>query len=175
MVSRKTLKPKGDFILLLLVFVLKLIINPFLFYTTANDHYVLNLFDCNICVCGCFHVSFLRRRRVVEVCSMAYFICWHFFPFIFPLRLSQSMVVITVSQVEHGVLQLVDNENPQITVLVDCEGLSPLRVPMQILRSCSCLLQDHFPKRLGCLFVIKLPPVARVVAQTFIQVSFKFT
>lgn len=109
------------------------------------------------------------------------FVPWHtlfagfFFPFIFPLRLGQSMVVITVSQVEHGVLQLVDNENPQITVLVDCEGLSPLRVPMQILRSCSCLLQDHFPKRLGCLFVIKLPPVARVIAQTFIQVSFKFT
>lgn len=75
-----------------------------------------------------------------------------------------------VSQVEHGVLHLVENENPQITVLVDCEGLSPLRVPMQIMRSCSCLLQDHFPKRLGCLFVIRLPPVARVIAQTFVQV-----
>ncbi|XP_062172530.1 uncharacterized protein LOC133878057 isoform X2 [Alnus glutinosa] len=75
-----------------------------------------------------------------------------------------------ISQVEHGVLHLVDGENSQIIVLVDCEGLSPLKVPMQMLRSCSALLQDHFPNRLGCLFVIRLPPVVRVIAQTFIQV-----
>lgn len=75
-----------------------------------------------------------------------------------------------ISQVEHGVLHLVDGENSQIIVLVDCEGLSPLKVPMQMLRCCSSLLQDHFPNRLGCLFVIRLPPVVRVIAQTFIQV-----
>lgn len=74
-----------------------------------------------------------------------------------------------VSQVEHGILNLVDNENPQITVLVDCEGLS-LRFPMQLMRSCSSVLQDNFPNRLGCLYVIRLPPVVRVIAQTFIQV-----
>lgn len=81
------------------------------------------------------------------------------------------MVATTVSQVEHGVLHLVDAEDSQITVLVDCDGLSPLKVPMQMMRSCSSLLQDHFPNRLGCLFVIHLPPVVRVLAQTFIQVS----
>jgi hypothetical protein len=81
------------------------------------------------------------------------------------------MVATVVSQVEHGVLHLVDGENSQIIVLLDCEGLSPLKVPMQMLRSCSSLLQDHFPNRLGCLFVIRLPPVVRVIAQTFIQVS----
>ncbi|KAF3453868.1 hypothetical protein FNV43_RR04309 [Rhamnella rubrinervis] len=75
-----------------------------------------------------------------------------------------------ISNVEHGVLHLVDPENPQITVLVDCEGLSPLKVPMQIIKTCSSLLQDHFPNRLGCLFVIRLPPVLRIIAQTFIQV-----
>ncbi|GAA0186115.1 hypothetical protein LIER_33403 [Lithospermum erythrorhizon] len=75
-----------------------------------------------------------------------------------------------VSQVEYGVVNLVDTENPHITVLVDCEGLSALRVPMQMLKSCSTLLQDHFPDRLGCLFVIRLPPVARVILQTFLQV-----
>lgn len=74
-----------------------------------------------------------------------------------------------VSQVEYGILHLVDEENPKIMVLVDCEGLSPLRLPMQVMRSCSLLLQDHFPNRLACLFVIRLPPVVRVVAQTFIQ------
>ncbi|KAK9280634.1 hypothetical protein L1049_014330 [Liquidambar formosana] len=75
-----------------------------------------------------------------------------------------------VSQVENGVLHLVDAENPQITVVVDCEGLSPLKFPMQMMRSCSALLQDHFPNRLGCLLVIRLPPVVRVIAQTLIQV-----
>lgn len=75
-----------------------------------------------------------------------------------------------ISQVEHGVVELVDAENPQITVLVDCEGLTPFRVPMQMMRYCSSLLQDHFPNRLGCLFVIRLPPVVRLLAQTFIQI-----
>lgn len=81
-----------------------------------------------------------------------------------------SFAQAVVSQVEHGVLHLVDPQNSQITVLVDCEGLSPLRLPMQMLRSCSTLLQDHFPNRLGCLFIIRLPPIVRVVAQTFVQV-----
>ncbi|KAF7823592.1 sec14 cytosolic factor [Senna tora] len=75
-----------------------------------------------------------------------------------------------ISQVEYGVLHLVDADNPQISVLVDCEGLSPLRIPMQMMRSCSSSLQDHFPNLLGCLLVIRLPAVVRVIAQTFIQV-----
>ncbi|KAK7325001.1 hypothetical protein VNO77_29008 [Canavalia gladiata] len=75
-----------------------------------------------------------------------------------------------ISQVEYGVLHLVDTDNPQITVLVECEGLSSARIPMQIMRSCSSLLQDHFPNRLGCLFVIRLPADVNVIAQTFIQV-----
>ncbi|CAH8391472.1 unnamed protein product [Eruca vesicaria subsp. sativa] len=60
-----------------------------------------------------------------------------------------------ISQVEHGVLHLLNPENSELTVLVDCEGLSPLRIPMQMLRSCSSVLQDHFPNRLGCLFIIR--------------------
>ncbi|XP_020214971.1 uncharacterized protein LOC109798940 [Cajanus cajan] len=75
-----------------------------------------------------------------------------------------------VSQVEYGVLHLLDADNPQITVLVDCEGLSPLRIPMKMLRSCSSLLQNHFPNRLGGLFIIRLPAIVRVIAQTFLQV-----
>uniref|UniRef100_A0A1D1XNJ6 Sec14 cytosolic factor n=1 Tax=Anthurium amnicola TaxID=1678845 RepID=A0A1D1XNJ6_9ARAE len=71
---------------------------------------------------------------------------------------------------EHGVLFLVNQEDPQITVVMDCEGLSPFRSPMQMMRSCSILMQDHYPNRLGTLFVIRLPPVVRVIAQTFIQV-----
>uniref|UniRef100_A0A1D1XPE3 SEC14 cytosolic factor n=1 Tax=Anthurium amnicola TaxID=1678845 RepID=A0A1D1XPE3_9ARAE len=77
-----------------------------------------------------------------------------------------------VSQMEHGVLFLVNQEDPQITVVMDCEGLSPFRSPMQMMRSCSILMQDHYPNRLGTLFVIRLPPVVRVIAQTFIQVGY---
>ena len=84
------------------------------------------------------------------------------------------MVIIAVSQVEYGVLHLVDGDNPQITVLVDCERLSPLRVPMKMMRSCASLLHDHFPTRLGCLYVIRLPAVVHVIARTFIQVNSPF-
>ncbi|KAE9585715.1 hypothetical protein Lal_00009970 [Lupinus albus] len=75
-----------------------------------------------------------------------------------------------ISQVEYGVLHLVDADNPQITVLVDCEGLSPSRIPMQMMKYCSSCLQDHFPNCLGCLFVIRLPEVVDAIAQTFIEV-----
>ncbi|XP_050368143.1 uncharacterized protein LOC126786379 isoform X1 [Argentina anserina] len=80
-----------------------------------------------------------------------------------------------ISQVDHGVFHLLDANNPQITVVVDCEGLTPLKIPMQVLRICSSLLQDHFPNRLGCLYVIRLPPMLRVIAQTFIQVLKPYT
>ncbi|XP_062015830.1 uncharacterized protein LOC133732317 [Rosa rugosa] len=80
-----------------------------------------------------------------------------------------------ISQVDHGVFHLLDANNSQITVVVDCEGLTPLKIPMQVLRTCSSLLQDHFPNRLGCLFVVRLPPMLRVIAQTFIQVLKPYT
>lgn len=75
-----------------------------------------------------------------------------------------------VSQLEHGILHLANVEDPRITVLMDCQGLSPLKFPMNMMRSCSTLVQDHFPNRLATLFLLRLPPVVRVVAQTFIQV-----
>ncbi|XP_073303889.1 uncharacterized protein [Primulina huaijiensis] len=84
-------------------------------------------------------------------------------------------VQAVVSQVEHGVLCLVDGENPQITVIVDCHGLSPLKIPMQMMRHCCNILQDNFPNVLGCLIIIRLPPIVRVMAQTFIQVLKPFT
>ncbi|CAN4098857.1 unnamed protein product [Withania somnifera] len=109
----------------------------------------------------------ILSRKELEVWSNMVF--WHGFD----TQNRPCLVVhlgLALSQVEQGVLHLVDQQNSQITVLVDCEGLSPLRLPMQMLRSCSTLLQDHFPNRLGCLFVVRLPPIVRVVAQTFVQV-----
>lgn len=79
-------------------------------------------------------------------------------------------VKAVVSQVEYGVLNLLDVEHRQITVLMDCEGLSPFAFPVKTFRSCAVLLQDHYPNRLGCLLVVRLPSVARVITQTLFQV-----
>lgn len=80
-------------------------------------------------------------------------------------------IYFSVSQVEYGVLNLLDAEHPQITVLMDCEGLSPFGFPVKTFRSCATLLQDHYPNRLGCLLVVRLPSVARMITQTLFQVS----
>lgn len=81
-------------------------------------------------------------------------------------RFAQALV----SQVEYGVQHLINEADPTITVIMDGEGLTPMRFPMQMLRSFSTLMQNHYPNRLGALFIVRLPPVVRVIAQTFIQV-----
>lgn len=81
-------------------------------------------------------------------------------------RFSQAIV----SQVEYGILNLLNLEDPRITVLMDCEGISTLRFPMQMMKSCSILLQNHYPTRLAALYVTNLSPIVRVIAQTIIQV-----
>ncbi|XP_072994346.1 uncharacterized protein [Typha latifolia] len=91
--------------------------------------------------------------------------CSSLFPHDRP-RFAQAVV----SQIEHGVLHLINEEDPRITVLMDCQGLSPFRFPMQMMRSFSTLVQEHYPTRLGALYVVRLPRVVRVIAQTFIQV-----
>jgi hypothetical protein len=41
---------------------------------------------------------------------------------------------------------------------------------MQMMRSFITVVQENYPNRLGVLFVVRLPPVVRVIAQTFLQV-----
>ncbi|KAJ8431147.1 hypothetical protein Cgig2_026744 [Carnegiea gigantea] len=53
---------------------------------------------------------------------------------------------------------------------MDCEGLTPFRFPLQMIRSCAVLLQDYYPNRLAALFVVRLPPMARMIAMTLFQV-----
>jgi len=53
---------------------------------------------------------------------------------------------------------------------MDCEGLTPFRFPLQMMRSCAVLLQDYYPNRLAALFVVRLPPIARMIAMTLFQV-----
>nr|GMC63735.1 phosphatidylinositol/phosphatidylcholine transfer protein SFH12-like [Ipomoea batatas] len=77
---------------------------------------------------------------------------------------------VIVSQIEHGVVSFIDDEHPQIVVLMDCEGLSPFGFPVQMMRSCATLLQDHYPNCLGLLIVVRIPHVAQVVMQTLFQV-----
>ncbi|XP_021716187.1 uncharacterized protein LOC110684090 isoform X2 [Chenopodium quinoa] len=87
-----------------------------------------------------------------------------------PTRDRPRIAQAIVSQMEHGILHLADRESPGITVVVDCKGLSPFRLPVQMIRSCSLLFQDHFPHCLGGLYVIRLPHVIRVMAQTVMKV-----
>ncbi|PHU18522.1 hypothetical protein BC332_14217 [Capsicum chinense] len=80
------------------------------------------------------------------------------------------LIKAVVSQIEHGILSLVNAENPLVTVLMDCEGLSPLGFPIHMMRSCAMLLQDHYPNRLSSLIIVRLPQVAQIIMQTFFQV-----
>ncbi|GJN22854.1 hypothetical protein PR202_gb10455 [Eleusine coracana subsp. coracana] len=41
---------------------------------------------------------------------------------------------------------------------------------MQMMRSFITVVQENYPNRLAVLFVVRLPPVVRVIAQTFLQV-----
>ncbi|KAK3148921.1 hypothetical protein QOZ80_3AG0210470 [Eleusine coracana subsp. coracana] len=75
-----------------------------------------------------------------------------------------------VSQIDHGVVNLTNEDDPRITVLLDCHGISPFRFPMQMMRSFITVVQENYPNRLAVLFVVRLPPVVRVIAQTFLQV-----
>ncbi|CAN1230982.1 SEC14 cytosolic factor [Linum grandiflorum] len=85
-------------------------------------------------------------------------------------QFTNELVNDSVSQVEYGILHFLNKDNPHIMVIVDCAGITPLRIPMQMVRSCSSYLQHNFPNRLGRLLIIRLPPVARVIAQTFLQI-----
>jgi hypothetical protein len=93
------------------------------------------------------------------------FACSHLAPKDRP-RFAQAIV----SQIEHGIMHLVKEEEPTISVLMDFQGVSPFRFPMQMLRAVTTLVQDNYPNRLSRLLIVRLPPVVRVIAQTFMQV-----
>jgi hypothetical protein len=73
------------------------------------------------------------------------------------------LATVVVSQIEQMIGKLVVNS--QIMVLMDCEGLPPLGFPIHMMRSCATLLQDHYPRRLGCLMIIRLPVLARFISK----------
>ncbi|KAI3721273.1 hypothetical protein L2E82_32279 [Cichorium intybus] len=81
-----------------------------------------------------------------------------------------GMHYFLVNFVEYGVVNLVNRENPQLTVLLDCDRLAPFEFPIQTFRSCVETLQDHYPNRLGCLLVVRVPSIAQVMTQTLYQV-----
>jgi len=65
---------------------------------------------------------------------------------------------------------LLNLEDQRITVLMDCEGIPALGFPVQMMKSCSILVQLHYPTRLASLLVVNLSPVVRVIAKAVIQV-----
>lgn len=67
-------------------------------------------------------------------------------------------------------LHLLNLEDQRITVLMDCEGIPAFGFPVQMMKSCSILVQLHYPTRLASLLVVNLSPVVRVIAKAIIQV-----
>ncbi|KAH8955559.1 hypothetical protein BDL97_08G145400 [Sphagnum fallax] len=81
-------------------------------------------------------------------------------------RFSQAVV----SQVEHGVLHMLSEEDARLTVVIDCEGTTAFGFPVQMMKTCIVLVQENYPTRLASLFVINLSPVMHMVANTIMQV-----
>lgn len=119
-----------------------------------------------LCCAPCLSPGLLTTEKVL----------WFVFTFCFLWLFARKVATISlmsfnsVSQIDHGVVNLTNEEDSRITVLLDCHGISPFRFPMQMMRSFIIVVQENYPNRLGVLFVVRLPPVVRVIAQTFLQV-----
>lgn len=81
-------------------------------------------------------------------------------------------IVGAVSQVEHRLRNKMPKDDPRLTVVMDCRGTSAFGFPLNLIKSCSVLVQEHYPTRLAALFVINLPPIVQVLANAVLQVSF---
>jgi hypothetical protein len=153
------------------------------FYVAANGDFssLLSLVKKTIRWRETFHILTLQ-----ELDKWSHLVFWHGFDtmlrpcLVIRLGLACSSIPprdrprfgqAVVSQIDHGVVNLINDEDPRITVLLDCHGISPFRFPMQMMRSFITVVQENYPNRLGVLFVVRLPPVVRVIAQTFLQVS----
>lgn len=75
-----------------------------------------------------------------------------------------------VSQVEHRLRNKMPKDDPRLTVVMDCRGTSAFGFPLNLIKSCSVLVQEHYPTRLAALFVINLPPIVQVLANAVLQV-----
>ncbi|KAL1355340.1 hypothetical protein HN51_007391 [Arachis hypogaea] len=67
---------------------------------------------------------------------------------------------------------LIKSLSPNYCLSGLCKGLFTIKIPMQMMKSCYLLLQEHSPNHLGegDLFVILVPKVLNVTdAQSFIQ------
>ncbi|PAN44275.1 hypothetical protein PAHAL_9G031100 [Panicum hallii] len=152
------------------------------FYVAANGDFssLLSLVKKTIRWRETFHILTLQ-----ELDKWSHLVFWHGFDtmlrpcLVIRLGLACSSIPprdrprfgqAVVSQIDHGVVNLINDEDPRITVLLDCHGISPFRFPMQMMRSFITVVQENYPNRLGVLFVVRLPPVVRVIAQTFLQV-----
>eukprot|EP00252_Welwitschia_mirabilis_P001356 TRINITY_DN11237_c0_g1_i3.p1 TRINITY_DN11237_c0_g1~~TRINITY_DN11237_c0_g1_i3.p1 ORF type:complete len:469 (+),score=68.55 TRINITY_DN11237_c0_g1_i3:641-2047(+) len=74
------------------------------------------------------------------------------------------------SQLEHGITYLMNTKDSRIVVLMDCEGVFLSGFPVQMMKSCSVLVQEHYPTCLASLFVVNLPSALHLVAHDVIKV-----
>lgn len=81
-------------------------------------------------------------------------------------------VVGAVSQVDNGLRYKVPKDDARLTVVMDCQGTSAIGFPLNMMKSCSVLVQENYPTRLAALYVINLPPIVQVLANAVLQVIF---
>jgi hypothetical protein len=81
-------------------------------------------------------------------------------------------LVCIVSQVEYGLRDKVARDDARLTAVMDCQGTSAIGFPLNMMKSCSVLVQENYPMRLAALFVINLPPIVQVLANAVLQVIF---
>lgn len=65
---------------------------------------------------------------------------------------------------------LLREDDPRITVIIDCEGTPAIGFPVNLVKSCCTRVQENYPTRLAALFIVNLPPVVRVIALAIIRV-----
>lgn len=75
-----------------------------------------------------------------------------------------------VSQVEYGLRDKVARDDARLTAVMDCQGTSAIGFPLNMVKSCSVLVQENYPMRLAALFVINLPPIVQVLTNAVLQV-----
>ncbi|XLR23008.1 hypothetical protein HN51_069258 [Arachis hypogaea] len=95
-------------------------------------------------------------------------LCSHYFK----ILESDYLLPELFQELENFNTNVVQSLSPNYCLSGLCRGLFPIKIPMQMMKSCYLLLQEHSPNHLGegDLFVILLPKVLNVTdVQSFIQ------
>ncbi|KAJ7518444.1 hypothetical protein O6H91_21G069200 [Diphasiastrum complanatum] len=81
-----------------------------------------------------------------------------------------QFVQAIVSQVEFGILNLLHPNDPRITVIMDCKGVSVNGFAMHLTKSCCILFKEHYPTRLAALVAVNFPDTLGDIASAILKI-----